>query len=72
LTDAPYERAVQVARACIAAALREGRTLEELEGGLLERRLVEPAPTSPRPRAAAPARRRARRRGGARPARAAR
>jgi hypothetical protein len=50
VTDqAPYERAVRLARETIAASLRDGATIEELEGGLLERRLVAPAPR-PRPR----------------------
>jgi hypothetical protein len=48
--DAPYERAVRLAREAIADALREGRTLEELEGGLLERLATPPPGPRDRPR----------------------
>jgi hypothetical protein len=51
--DAAYDWALRVARETIADALREGTTFEELEGGLLERRLAAPPRRGrkrPRPR----------------------
>jgi hypothetical protein len=53
VTDDPYERAVRLARESIAAALEQGRTLEELEGGLLERDVLRRDRRSPARRARA-------------------